>query len=82
MNYQLIRTNSSQQVLDNMPSKMDSAIAGVLSLQEPLPEMEAYGASGFASIYKITTKADGQKKVYFVKTGGPDAEIMFTGELG
>lgn len=61
---------------------MDSAIAGVLSLQEPLPEMEAYGASGFASIYKITTKADGQKKVYFVKTGGPDAEIMFTGELG
>ncbi|KFY73117.1 hypothetical protein V499_06761 [Pseudogymnoascus sp. VKM F-103] len=62
-----------------MPA-MDSAIAKALSLEEPLPEMEVLGGSGFSSTYKITSKVDGETKTYFVKTGGPSSKTMFAGE--
>lgn len=62
-----------------MPA-MDSAIAKVLSLEEPWPEMEELGGSGFASTYKITSKANGETKTYFVKTGGPGSKAMFAGK--
>lgn len=68
-----------QQLLHNMPA-MDSAIAKALSLEEPLPEMEVLGGSGFSSTYKITSKVDGETKTYFVKTGGPGSKIMFAGK--
>ncbi|KFY07307.1 hypothetical protein V492_07263 [Pseudogymnoascus sp. VKM F-4246] len=62
-----------------MPA-MDSAIAKALSLDEPLPEMEVLGGSGFSSTYKVTSKVNGETKTYFVKTGGPDSKVMFAGE--
>lgn len=63
-----------------MPA-MDPAIAKALSLEEPLPEMEVHGDSGFSSTYKITSKVDGETKIYFVKTGGPDSKTMFAGKF-
>lgn len=70
---------NNRQLLDKMPA-MDPAIAKALSLEEPLPEMEELGGSGFASTYKITTNANGETKTYFVKTGGPDSKSMFAGK--
>lgn len=63
-----------------MPA-MDPAIAKALSLEEPLPEMEVHGGSGFSSTFKITSKVDGETKIYFVKTGGPDSKTMFAGKF-
>ncbi|KFY24000.1 hypothetical protein V493_05500 [Pseudogymnoascus sp. VKM F-4281 (FW-2241)] len=62
-----------------MPA-MDSAIAKALSLEEPFPEMEVLGGSGFSSTFKVTSKVDGETKTYFIKTGGPDTKSMFAGE--
>lgn len=69
-----------RHLLHKMPA-MDSAIARALSLEEPLPEMEVLGGSGFSSTYKITSEVDGETKTYFVKTGGPDSKSMFAGKF-
>lgn len=63
-----------------MPA-IDPAIAKALSLEEPLPEMEVLGGSGFSSTYKITSDVNGETKTYFVKTGGPDSKSMFAGKF-
>lgn len=60
---------------------LDPAILKALSLDVALTSITSHGGSGFSSTAKITTKVDGEEKLYFVKTGsGKDAEIMFAGE--
>jgi protein-ribulosamine 3-kinase len=64
-----------------MVSKIDPAIIEALSLQDSSPEIQSHGGSGFSSTFKITATVNGQKKLFFVKTGGPDSKVTFAGEL-
>jgi protein-ribulosamine 3-kinase len=65
-----------------MAPKLDPAIIKALSLDAAVTtSISPHGASGFSSTAKLTTKVDGEEKVYFVKSGdGKDAEIMFAGK--
>jgi protein-ribulosamine 3-kinase len=64
-----------------MALKIDPAIIEALSLQDASPDIQSHGRSGFSSTFKITATINGQNKLFFVKTGGPDSKVMFTGKL-
>ncbi|TVY16944.1 Ketosamine-3-kinase [Lachnellula arida] len=64
-----------------MTPKIDPAILSALSLDAATTSITSHGGSGFASTFKITSTAEGNEKLFFVKQGkGKASEIMFTGE--
>lgn len=64
-----------------MAPTLDPAIVRALSLDAAATSIASHGASNFSSTAKITTRVDGEEKVYFIKTGsGKTAEKMFAGE--
>lgn len=62
-----------------MKPTLDPNIIKALSLDPASTTIANHGSSGFATTLKITTTQDGEERLYFVKTGGKDSEIMFTG---
>ncbi|QSZ34134.1 hypothetical protein DSL72_005722 [Monilinia vaccinii-corymbosi] len=63
-----------------MASKVDPAILKALSLDPITATISKHGGSGFADTFKVSGTIGGEKKLFFVKTGGRDSEEMFTGE--
>jgi protein-ribulosamine 3-kinase len=64
-----------------MAPRLDPAFVKALSLDVAVTSIASHGGSGFSSTAKLTTQVEGEKKIYFIKTGnGQDAETMFAGE--
>lgn len=65
-----------------MAPTVDPAILEALGLDPAVTKITSHGGSGFASTFKLSSKADGEDVKYFVKTGnGADAQLMFHGEF-
>jgi hypothetical protein len=65
-----------------MLPNIDAAILEALGLEATSSKLVSHGGSGFSSTYKLMATKDGQQLTFFIKTGtGPDAEVMFRGNL-
>lgn len=63
-----------------MAKEIDSAILKALALKPENATIRTHGGSGFSKTFKIETESeDGEKKSYFVKTGGSKSDVMFRG---
>lgn len=62
-----------------MAPKIDPAVLRALSLDATTSTISRHGGGGFSETLKVSSTVDGKSKSYFVKTGGKDSEVMFTG---
>jgi protein-ribulosamine 3-kinase len=63
-----------------MAKEIDSEIFKALSLKPNNATIRTHGGSGFSKTFKIeTNEENGDKKSYFVKTGGNKSGVMFEG---
>jgi protein-ribulosamine 3-kinase len=65
-----------------MATAVDPAIVAALKLDAENSKITSHGGSGFSSTFRLSGTKHGKSVSYFVKIGsGPDAEVMFRGQL-